>query len=271
MASPSDLDFADIVSAFWTDGCCVLRSVVEDPTIGIVRNAVADMAGSDLADLGALAGDTAPSKFRAGVDQWRSDARFLSLATHGVLPTAAAAVLRSERLWLYEDSVLVKDAGSAVATRWHTDDGYFHVDGTQLATMWVPLDPAPLAAGALRFLPGSHADGHRYRPTLFVIDEAIPGTIGDQPPDLAIDDPSAIGYDLDVGDLTIHHARTLHAASGNSTTTHRRAWSIRYCGDDAVIRQKPGAPMKPGFEDIEPGTPIGIAAARLGLIEATLG
>ena len=102
--------------------------------------------------------------------------------------------------------------------------------------MWVPLDPAPMSAGSLRFIPHSHTDDRRYRPTLFVTDDPLPGSEGEPPPDHTIDHPSSIGYNLEVGDLTIHHARTLHAASGNSTTSKRRALSIRYCGEDAVVR-----------------------------------
>ena len=79
------------------------------------------------------------------------------------------------------------------------------------------------------------------------------------------------GWDLEPGDLTIHHVRTLHAAGGNLGSTRRRALSVRYCGDDAVVRVKPGAPGKPGFDEVEPGTPLGVVAATLGLLEATIG
>ena len=181
------------------------------------------------------------------------------------------AVLGTAHLWLYEDSVLVKDPGSPVPTRWHTDDGYFHAEGRQMATVWVALDPSPRASGSLRFLRGSHRDDRRYRPTLFVTDDPIPGTEGELVPDLDLDDPQVFGWDLEPGDLTIHHARTLHAAGGNLGATPRRALSVRYCGDDAVVRVKPGAPGKPGFDAVDAGTPIGAAAARLGLLEAALG
>lgn len=261
---------AEAAEQFWRDGFCVLRSVVSADTLVAASAAVDALPSAELADLSALAGDSGGARFRAGVDHWRTHPAFEALATEGILPALAAAVLRSERVWLYEDSVLVKEPGSEVSTKWHTDDGYFHVEGRQLATMWVPLDPAPLSAGALRFMPGSHATERRYRPTLFVTDDPIPGTDGDAPPDHTIDHPSTVGYDLEVGDLTIHHARTLHAASGNATATTRRALSIRYCGDDAVVRPKPGAPTKPGFDAIEPGTPLRDVAAQLGLVEAVL-
>ncbi|OWY60821.1 hypothetical protein B7486_67115, partial [cyanobacterium TDX16] len=227
----------DAASGFWRDGACVVRGAVGAEDVARAQAAVDSLGeGDELADLSALAGSDEAPRFRAGVDHWRSHPAFLSLATEGCLPAVAAAVLGSERVWLYEDSVLVKEAGSSVPTRWHTDDGYFHVEGRQLCTMWVPLDPAPREAGALHFVRGSHEGHERYRPSLFVIDDPIPGTEGEAAPQPAFDHPEVFAWDVDVGDLTVHHARTLHAAKGNSTGRARRALSIRYCGDDAVVR-----------------------------------
>ena len=257
---------------FWTDGACVLRGAVGIATVTAARTAVDSIIGSDsLADLSALAGSDEKARFNAGVDHWRGANEFRVLATQTELPRLVAEVLGTDRIWLYEDSVLIKEAGSTVVTKWHSDDGYFHVEGEQLGTLWVPLDPAPLTAGALRFLRGSSKSTDAYRPTLFVTDDPIPGTEGELPPQIAFDDPAVMGFDLEVGDCTIHHSRTLHAAGGNESNEPRRALSIRYCGDDAIVRTKPGAPMKDGLREVADGTPIAEAALVMGLPEATLG
>ncbi len=263
---------SEATEQFWTDGACVVRGVVDGPTLDRIRAAVDSLdASPEMADLSAMAGDTSAGRFRGGVDHWRTHPEFAAFATTGAIPAVTAAVLRTDHLWLYEDSVLVKDPGSPVPTRWHTDDGYFHVEGRQMATVWVALDPSPRSAGSLRFVRGSHVDERRYRPTFFVTDDPIPGTVGDLVPDLDLDAPGVFGWDLEPGDLTIHHARTLHAAGGNLGVTPRRALSVRYCGDDAVVRVKPGAPGKPGFDAVDPGPSLGAAAERLGLLEATIG
>ena len=257
---------------FWADGACVVRGVVDGPTLDRIRAAVDALTASpEMADLSAMAGDSSPGRFLGGVDHWRTHPEFAGFATTGPIAAVTAAVLGTDRIWLYEDSVLVKDPGSPVPTRWHTDDGYFHAEGRQMATVWLALDPAPRASGSLRFLRGSHLDDRRYRPTLFVTDDPIPGTEGELVPDLDHDAPDVFGWDLEPGDMTIHHARTLHAAGGNLGTTPRRALSVRYCGADAVVRVKPGAPGKPGFDAVAPGTDMAAAAATVGLPEATIG
>ncbi len=261
----------DAAQRFADEGACLVRGAVTADELEAARGAVdALLAADELADLSAIAGSTETPRFRGGVDHWRTHDDFARLATRGSLPAITAAVLGTSRLWLYEDSVLVKDARSSVPTRWHTDDGYFHVEGEQLATVWLALDPAPGSAGALRFVRGSHRAEVRYRPTLFVTDDPIPGTDGELPPSIDDDGPDVIGWDLDAGDLTIHHARTLHAAGGNGSDTARRALSIRYCGERSIVRVKPGAPGKPGFDAVADGTPLAEVAQQLGLLEAVL-
>jgi ectoine hydroxylase-related dioxygenase (phytanoyl-CoA dioxygenase family) len=75
----------------------------------------------------------------------------------------------------------------------------------------------------------------------------IPGTEGDLVPDVdALDGADVVTFATVPGDVVVHHARTLHAAGGNtSAATRRRAISVRYCGDDARVRLRPGAPRKP--------------------------
>ena len=163
-----------------------------------------------------------------------------------------AQVLRSESLWLYEDSVLVKEPNTAEETAFHKDLSYFHVSGEQVCTVWVPLDFASPDTGAIRFVKGSHNDRSAYRPNWFVSDDPLPNTEGKRVPSVAPED--VVAPTLSVGDISIHHARTLHGASANrSLNQSRRASSIRYCGDDARYHLRRGAPLKPHHEIVTEG------------------
>jgi ectoine hydroxylase-related dioxygenase (phytanoyl-CoA dioxygenase family) len=155
----------------------------------------------------------------------------------------------------------VKEPGTAERTAWHQDLGYFHVDGAQLATTWCPLDAVTPDTGAVRYVRGSHRWAEDFKPNLFVSTMTIPGTAGSDVPDIdalaAAGDCEILTFDTTPGDVVVHHARTLHAAGPNrSATTRRRAISVRYCGDDARTRLRPGAPRKVHQERWIDGTPI---------------
>ncbi len=65
-----------------------------------------------------------------------------------------------------------------------------------------------------------------------------------------------ISFDLEPGDVTFHSLWMLHGTRGNSSSTvRRRAWTVRYVGDD--VRWKTGRSFStmdvdPGLEDGAP-------------------
>jgi ectoine hydroxylase-related dioxygenase (phytanoyl-CoA dioxygenase family) len=260
MAEPARALTDTEVETFWTDGVVCLRAVL-DPAVLTTMAAPVDAAlrgdeSADLSEMGralAAAGETvlrdgeSRGGFVSGVDHWRTRPEFRAFAVESGLAAVAGALLRATKVNLYEDSVLVKEPGALEHTAWHQDLSYFHVEGEQLCTTWCPLDPVDPGTGAVRYARGSHRWDAVYRPNLFVTDMPIPGTEGERVPDVdAQPDAEIVTFTTGPGDVVVHHARTLHAAGGNrSATTRRRAISVRYCGDDARVRIRPGAPRKP--------------------------
>ena len=252
---------ADQVEAYRRDGVVVLRGVLPSAWFDRLEPAVAAaFEGDETADLSAIApgaGESSGARFRAGVNHWRQDPVMRAFACESPLPGIAAALLGSERVWLYEDSILVKPPGTREETRFHQDLPYFGLTGTQLATFWCPLDPVTPHTGSLRFVRGSHLWGREFRPNLFVIDDPIPDTHGETVPDIDPDDPSVLCVDLEPGDITVHDARTLHGAGPNtSATVWRRAVSVRYCGDDVRVHRRPGMPAAEHRESLVEGDPL---------------
>ena len=251
---------ASELHTFWRDGVVCLRGVLSRELLDAMTAPVEAAIGSaQSADLSEIAGAPASSpRFVAGVDHWRHDPRLREFAFDSALPPTVAELLRSNSVYLYEDSVLVKEPGATAPTQWHQDLGYFHVNGSQMCTTWCPLDPADESTGAMRFVRGSHLRPEVYRPNLFVTTEPIPGTEGEIVPDIDAGDFDIITFALEPGDITVHHARTLHAAGGNrSADRRRRAISVRYCGDDTVMHFRPGAPRKPVQQRLTDGDPLG--------------
>jgi ectoine hydroxylase-related dioxygenase (phytanoyl-CoA dioxygenase family) len=247
---------------FERDGVVVFRDVIAPEWIERMRAAVdAEIERPTVVDLSAMAEsppDTgAPrGQFRAGTDHWVASSEFLAFARDTPVPALVADLLGSEHVWLYEDSVLVKEPDTRERTVFHQDLAYFHVDGDQVCTVWIPLDPVDADNGAVRYVRGSHHDRTAFRPNLFVTTESLPGTEGIDVPDHT-DDPAVVHFETVPGDVVVHHARTIHGAFANITPDRpRRALSIRYAGDDARFRIKPGAPQKPHHAALVEGEPL---------------
>ena len=255
---------AEEVAAFHRDGVVHLPGILPLAWLDALAEPVERVVTTgEAVDLGGLAdgGGGAKPAFAAGTDHWRTDPTFEAFSLASPLAPIVATLLRSSSVWLWEDSVLVKEAGSPFATRFHTDAGYFPLTGDQICTTWVPLDPATPENGMLQWVRGSHLSGVDYRPNLFVTDEPLPGTDGDVVPDVGADrtlSDRLISFEVVPGDITVHHYRTIHGAPANTTTDRRRrAISVRYCGDDARYLHKPGLPARHGLDQVADGDPVG--------------
>lgn len=279
------------VEAFWRDGVVCLRQVMPrawlDRMAAPLEAALSSAATTDLSAFGdelastagavrvvddaVVSGGVPRGHFKAGTDHWRSQPEFLSFATRSPLGAIVARLLRSSQVWFYEDSVLVKEPGTQERTAFHQDQAYFHLEGDLVCTTWVPLDPVTASTGAVRYVVGSHLDRTRYRPNTFVTTMALPGTDGVDVPDFDHADHAdhvgaarIVSFDTEPGDVTVHHARTIHGAFANaSATRRRRAISVRYAGDGTVYRPVPGAFPKPHHAAMVDGQPLDAAACPL--------
>ncbi len=199
-------------------------------------------------------------RFVAGVDHWVHEPEFAAFARESPLPEIAATLMRSDAAFLYEDSLLVKEPGSSERTAFHQDMAYFHLEGRQVCTSWCPFDAVTPETGAVAYVRGSHRWGRLFRPNLFVSRDDIPGTEGEPLPpiDECPEDFDLVQFRLEPGDVTVHHACTLHGAGANATQAQRRrAISVRYAGDDARFRTRPGAMPKSHHAGLAEGARLG--------------
>ncbi|HUH37721.1 MAG TPA: phytanoyl-CoA dioxygenase family protein [Spongiibacteraceae bacterium] len=263
------------IAAFWEDGVVCLRGVLHPDFVlamaPAVERLVTESIGKTMYDMSvmgqemALAGDTVLTdgrtgrgRFVSGTDHWRVDDDCRRFALNVELGAVVGALLRSGKVNMWEDSVLVKEPDTAERTAWHQDLSYFHVVGEQVCTTWIPLDYADAETGAMSFARGSHRWDQLSRPNWFVSNRSMEGTVGDEVPDVeamaAAGEVELLQFALGPGDMTVHHARTLHAAGGNlSQDRRRRAISLRYCGDDVRYYLRQGVPQKPHHAFVREG------------------
>jgi ectoine hydroxylase-related dioxygenase (phytanoyl-CoA dioxygenase family) len=174
----------------------------------------------------------------------------------------AADLMQSDKVRIFHEHVLVKEPGTDKITPWHHDQPYYCVDGRQVCSMWIPLDPVGIET-CPEFIAGSHDWGRWFLPRKFSgVDYDHADATLESVPDI---DNNRADYDirnwsLEPGDAIAFHFLTIHGAPSNLSATHRRrGFAARWLGDDTVYASRAGetSPPFPGLEQrLNPGDPL---------------
>ena len=160
---------------------------------------------------------------------------------------AAAELMGSASAQIFHDHVLVKEPGTSKPTPWHQDAPYYFVDGEQTLTFWIPVDPVTDAA--LRCVAGSHKWPKMVLPVRWLSDQNFYAGENDYlpvpDPDKEPDKFTVLEWPMQPGDAVAFHYRTVHGARGNLSDRRRRAFSLRWVGDDARYVTRPGRTSPP--------------------------
>lgn len=241
----SDLIHADLIDAFQRDGVVVLRGLFA-PWIDLLAAGIdANMANPSalMSDYGtAAAGEPL---FFDDYCNWQRVPQFERVVRESPAAVVAAALMQSRTARFFHDHVLVKEAGNTRVTPWHADSPYYLVDGEQTVSFWLPLDPVDEAT--LRLVKGSHRWPLPPMPTRWVNDQPF-YEAGDFGPAADPDgDPSmeVVEWAMEPGDAVAFHFRTVHGARANPSPVRRRAFSMRWVGDDARYVERPGRTSPP--------------------------
>jgi ectoine hydroxylase-related dioxygenase (phytanoyl-CoA dioxygenase family) len=243
----------DHIDAFQRDGVTLIKGLfkshVETIAVGIARN---------MAEPGPYAAENTKQgeagRFFDDYCNWTRIPEFEEVIKTSPAGEVAANLMRSTRVQLFHDHILVKEPGTSKPTPWHQDSPYYFVDGRQTVSFWSPIDP--VAENSLRCVAGSHAWERPVLPTRWLSETSF---YPDEKKYRPVPDPDAEGMDIkewtmDPGDAVAFNFGILHGARGNRTDLRRRAFSLRLVGDDARYVERPGrtSPPFPGH-DMVPG------------------
>ncbi len=238
-------------AAFLSDGVVVLRGPfrnwVDLLRAGVDRNL--HSPGPYFADNVARPG---AGRFWDDYCNWRRIPEFETFILESESARLAAEMMGSETAQFFHDHVLVKEPGTDMPTPWHQDGPYYFVDGTQTVSFWLPLDPVPVQR-SLRFVAGSHRWKRSVRPVKWKDDSRFYETDDDiymDMPDLDANprEYSILAWAMEPGDAVLFDFRAVHGADGNAGSARRRAFSMRWVGDDARYVQRSGR-TSPPFPD----------------------
>ncbi len=188
---------------------------------------------------------------------WHRIPEFHRFVTESNAAQLAAQIMRSKTAQFFHDHVLVKEPNTSKPTPWHQDAPYYFVDGTQTVSFWLPLD-AVSKAETLRLVAGSNRWPKPVLPVKWLDDADFYSEQKGQYmtlPDLDDDhcEESILEWEMQPGDAVLFDFRTVHGARGNFQDHRRRAFSMRWVGDDGHYTERPGrtSPPYPGHDMID--------------------
>jgi ectoine hydroxylase-related dioxygenase (phytanoyl-CoA dioxygenase family) len=247
----------EIEGDFAADGAVCVRRAFSAEEVALAARAI-DAVLADLSPTAKRASADDDGAFVEDFCRWGEVAAIEELARTSPAAAIAGSLTGASTVRLFHDHVLVKEAGTRQRTPWHQDLPYYNVDGRQLVSMWMPVDPVPRAS-SLELVAGSHL-GPWFMPRTFLDHEArwFPeGSLEELP---EIDERHRVlAWDLEPGDAVFFHMLSLHAAPGFPGPGRRRVLSLRFLGDDAVHapRRWTTSPPFPGLADELPaGAPM---------------
>ncbi len=237
------------IAEYDRDGATVLRNVIAPEWIDRLGEAVdvlmaKGVRGTNLA--GAEEG-----RFFGDLFSWLNEPTIEAFVREAGLAEVAGRIMRSSEVRFFYDQLLVKEPGTPKRTPWHQDLPYWPVAGDQILSIWVAIDPATPSNGVVTYVRGSHkwkrffpmepfsedarADLEAETRGLDIYDADVKGQWGnlgdirDNP-----DRYDLVAWNVEPGDVIVHHPLTVHGAPGNlSIGARRRALATRWFGLDA--------------------------------------
>ena len=157
-----------------------------------------------------------------------------------------AEATKSKSIQIFHDHIFLKDPKTKKPTPWHQDMSYYCLDGDDTGSYWIPLDYVD-KENTLQLLAGSHKWPKLIRPTKWSNNKPWyknMKTFMDMP-DINSVKNKIIKPKIDLGDAILFNFKTVHGSSANNTNNSRRAFSMRFIGDDVKFLKRSGVTSPP--------------------------
>ena len=154
-----------------------------------------------------------------------------------LLFTWAAALVRDPRildpiedllgpdLLCWTTNFFIKEPRTEDFVSWHQDATYWGLDPDDVVTAWIALSEAPVASGAMEFIPGSHRMGQLPHADTFHEHNLLSRG---QEIAVKVDAERAVQVPLHAGEMSLHHVKLAHYSGPNTTGDRRIGLAIRY-------------------------------------------
>ncbi|MEM9441884.1 MAG: phytanoyl-CoA dioxygenase family protein [Pseudomonadota bacterium] len=239
------------IHEFQEKGVTVLRDVFSDWVQTLRDGVEANMHDPD-PNARIYRGDKGGGRFFVDYCNWARIPQYKDFIFHSPAAAIGSELMQSDRVQLFHEHVLVKEADTGVPTPWHQDAPYYCVTCPQTLSLWIPLDVVPRET-TLEFVAGSHKWDAFYRPQRFNGDPLNEGDGLEEIPDINSNRGSydIVGWAVSPGDAIAFDYRVIHGAPANAnTSSQRRAFSLRLLGDNARFVRRKGIVTSPPFNQV---------------------
>ena len=182
---------------------------------------------------------------------WQRISEFKKFAEESPAAQIVAEGTDSKSIQLFHEHIFIKDPGTVKETPWHQDMPYYCIDGNDTGSFWIPLDPIT-KDNSLKIILGSHKLPKLIRPTKWSNNE--PWYNNDKNfmnmPDIKAMEKNILNTEMNLGDAILFNFKVLHSSSGNTAKIPRRAFSMRFIGDDVRYIDR-GGETSPPFKGID--------------------
>lgn len=152
------------------------------------------------------------------------DERLLEFLMHDRVLGIVASLIGPD-IGLWSSHFISKEPKTGRPTPWHTDAGYWkgRFDAfTGIVTVWLAIDRSDEGNGCMRVIPGTHRDEDgEYIPV-----DAAANTFARELQN--VDESSAVYFELDPNECSLHDSRLVHGARANTSDRRRTGYTMRY-------------------------------------------
>lgn len=147
---------------------------------------------------------------------------FDELAHHPVILDVVEDLLGPD-FSLWGSVLFAKEPQTQHYVSWHQDATFMGLVPHNFLSPWIALSPSTKESGCMTMLPGTHLDGVRKHEETFAEDNIL--TRGQNISNLNLD--SAVDLILRPGQMSIHHALTIHGSQPNLSNNRRVGFTLQ--------------------------------------------
>ena len=124
---------------------------------------------------------------------------------------------------LWGSVLFIKEPQSSHFVSWHQDATYMGIWPHDYVTPWLALTPSNPETGCMSMIPGSHKDAIRPHQETFHEDNILTRGQAIQ----AVDESTAVDLVLRPGQMSLHHAKIIHASRPNRSRQRRVGFAMQ--------------------------------------------